>query len=85
LNPSGAPASTANQDSTSVSPSLTGCHCRMEMNGRTSSDVPTRGQLCTKLRFGYREAAEIIKPSAPMTRCWPADQDCFICSIIWSG
>src|SRR6185437_5592328 len=70
----GAAESTANHEHTSVSFSLIGCHNRIEMKGSTSafwsSPRPrtpplTRGQLCTKLRFGKQVAAEIMKPSSP--------------------
>ncbi len=85
MNSSGASASTANQDRTSVSSLLMGCHWRMEMNGRTSSLSATRGQLCTKLRLGKTDAAEIMNPSSPTTFNCSADQDFFIRSIISSG
>jgi hypothetical protein len=62
LNHSGALASTANQESTSVSRSDTGCHCRIEMNGATVPFSSTCGQLWTKLRLGNRVAADTMKP-----------------------
>ncbi|MCW2534427.1 MAG: hypothetical protein JWQ26_126 [Modestobacter sp.] len=85
MNSSGASASTANQDRTSVSFSLIGCHWRMEMNGSTSSDSATRGQLCTKDRFGNTEAAEIMKPSSPTTLSWSSERVSFIRSTISCG
>src|SRR5436309_278437 len=65
LNSSDASASTANQESTSVSFSLIGCHVRIEMKGSTSSESATRGQLWTNDMFGKTVAAEIMKPSSP--------------------
>ncbi len=85
MNSSGASLSTANQESTSVSSGPTGCHSRSEMNGRTSSDSPTFGQLCTKLRFGNTDAAEIMNPSSPMTARWSGDHSRTILSIMTSG
>ena len=63
MNSSGASLSTPNHDNTSVSSSLIGCHCRRLMKGSTSSESATFGQLCTKDRFGYSEAALSMYPS----------------------
>src|ERR1700754_4129424 len=87
---SGAAESTANQEQTSVSFALMGCHSRIEMKGSTSSSrscTPslTRGQLCTKLRLGKQVAAEIMNPSSPTIRCCCGDQTPLIRSIISSG
>jgi hypothetical protein len=85
LKSSGAAASTANQDRTSVSRSLTGCHWRSEMNGATVPSASICGQLCTKLRFGNRVAAEGMNPlSATSARC-RSDQAAAMAGIIASG
>ena len=85
LKSSGAAASTANQERTSVSRSLTGCHRRSETNGATVPSASTCGQLCTKLRLGNRVAAEGMKPlSATSARC-RSDQAAAMAGIIASG
>ena len=85
LKSSGAAASTANQDRTSVSRSLTGCHRRSEMNGDTVPAASTCGQLCTKLRLGNIVAAEgMNRLSATSARC-RSDQASAMAGIIASG
>lgn len=85
MNSSGASLSTRNQDSTSVSFSLIGCHCRSDTKGRTSSESATLGQLWTRLRFGKTDAAETMKPSRPIRSSCSADHAPFIRSTISSG
>jgi hypothetical protein len=63
----------------------TGCHVRMVMNGSTSSESSTRGELCRNLIFGKIDAAETMNPSRPMTSSWSGDQAFLIFSIITSG
>ncbi len=82
---SGAPESTANQDITSVSVGLIGCHCRTEMNGTTSPSSFTIGQLWTKLRLGSTVAADGMNPDAPAIFCWAGSQWASMVSIISSG
>ena len=85
MNSSGAAASTANHESTSVSRSLTGCHCRSEMNGTTVPRASICGQLCTRLMLGNRVAAETMKPLPATSARWRADQEAAMAGIIASG
>ncbi len=85
MNSSGAAASTANQESTSVSVAVTGCHWRSEMNGATVPRSSICGQLCTRLRLGNSVAADTMKPlSSTSARC-SADHVSAIAWIITSG
>ena len=76
MNSSGAAASTANQESTSVSRSLIGCHWRSEMNGATVPLASICGQLCTRLRLGNRVAADTMKPLSATSARWRVRPRC---------
>ena len=85
MNSSGAAASTANHDSTSVSRSLTGCHWRSDMNGQTVPRSSICGQLCTRLRLGNTVAADTMKPLSATSARWRADHAAAMAGIIASG